>query len=55
MLAGPLPPDLMAARIRFLSAIPRLPNFKPDFVSLQQLDPQPLHPNPDPQDCPVLL
>jgi hypothetical protein len=29
---------MVSAAIRFLLAIPRLPNFKPDFVALQRLE-----------------
>jgi acyl-CoA synthetase (AMP-forming)/AMP-acid ligase II len=37
LLAAALPAHMMPAAIRFLPAIPRLPNFKADFVTLQRL------------------
>jgi acyl-coenzyme A synthetase/AMP-(fatty) acid ligase len=37
-LTGLLPTHMIPAAIRFLPAIPRLPNFKPDFVALQRLE-----------------
>ncbi|MDR3531121.1 MAG: AMP-binding protein [Rhodopila sp.] len=37
-LVTALPAYMMPAEIRFLPAIPRLPNFKPDFMTLERLD-----------------
>jgi len=39
------PPHLVPAEVKFLPSIPRLPNYKPDFVALQALDKasQPVH------------
>ncbi|OJU12155.1 MAG: hypothetical protein BGN86_09000 [Caulobacterales bacterium 68-7] len=46
------PPHMVPAEVRLLPMIPRLPNFKPDFVALEMLDRQN---RPAPAAAPVAL